>query len=60
MNYPFFIADAFAHAPFAGNPAAVCLLSEQVSPQWMQGLATETRLSETAFVQLGGDSKFAL
>ena len=60
MNYPFFIADAFAHAPFAGNPAAVCLLNEQVSPQWMQGLATETRLSETAFVQLGGDSKFAL
>jgi len=42
--------DAFTDRPFGGNPAAVCLLEGPVDPAWMQGLATELGLSETAFV----------
>lgn len=42
--------DAFTDAPFMGNPAAVCLLPEFPSDAWMQSLATEMNLSETAFL----------
>jgi PhzF family phenazine biosynthesis protein len=42
--------DAFADRPFSGNPAAVCLLSEGQDEQWMQSVAAEMNLSETAFV----------
>jgi len=60
MNQPFFIVDAFTRVAFGGNPAAVCLLEEQVSRKWMQDIAAETCLSETAFVQAGKDSTFGL
>ncbi len=46
-----FIVDAFTHCPFSGNPAAVCLLDEPRNADWMQAVATEMNLSETAFVQ---------
>ncbi|MBW4658051.1 MAG: PhzF family phenazine biosynthesis protein [Drouetiella hepatica Uher 2000/2452] len=42
--------DAFTDAPFAGNPAAVCLLREPMSDRWMQSIAQEMNLSETAFL----------
>jgi PhzF family phenazine biosynthesis protein len=42
--------DAFADRPFAGNPAAVCLLTEPREPAWMQSVAREMNLSETAFL----------
>ena len=42
--------DAFASRPFEGNPAAVCLLDKPGDPAWMQALAAEMNLSETAFV----------
>src|ERR1700677_3945874 len=42
--------NAFTNQAFAGNPAAVCLLSQPVSSQWMQNLAKEMNLSETAFL----------
>ncbi len=42
--------DAFAGRPFAGNPAAVCLLPEERPAQWMQDVAREMNLSETAFL----------
>jgi PhzF family phenazine biosynthesis protein len=42
--------DAFTNKPFHGNPAAVCLLSGQKPASWMQHLAEEMNLSETAFV----------
>lgn len=45
-----FHVDAFAEAPFTGNPAAVCLLEEEAPPAWMQSIAREMNLSETAFV----------
>lgn len=47
--------DAFTHQPFTGNPAAVCLLSEPREPAWMQQVAREMNLSETAFLQQQGD-----
>lgn len=45
------IIDAFTDRPFAGNPAAVCLLDAVSWPdeRWMQQVATELQLSETAF-----------
>jgi PhzF family phenazine biosynthesis protein len=43
--------DAFTDHPFAGNPAAVCLLEQDASDDWMQAVAAEMNLSETAFVQ---------
>ncbi len=45
-----FVIDAFADRPFVGNPAAVCLLSAPVSDNWMQLVAREMNLSETAFL----------
>jgi PhzF family phenazine biosynthesis protein len=43
--------DAFADRPYSGNPAAVCLLEEERDPRWMQAVAAEMNLSETAFVR---------
>jgi PhzF family phenazine biosynthesis protein len=45
-----YVADAFTDQPFRGNPAAVCLLAEQAPAEWMQLVAAEMNLSETAFV----------
>jgi len=42
--------DAFADKPFAGNPAAVCVLKEADDEAWMQNVAREMNLSETAFL----------
>lgn len=51
--------DAFTNRPFKGNPAGVCLLEGAADDQWMQQVASEMNLSETAFVQPKG-SKFQL
>lgn len=48
--------DAFTSNPFAGNPAAVVLLDGGRSDEWMQALAEENNLSETAYVEDRGDS----
>lgn len=42
--------DAFAERPFAGNPAAVCVIPAFPDDAWMQQVATEMNLSETAFL----------
>jgi PhzF family phenazine biosynthesis protein len=42
--------DAFTNRPFAGNPAAVCVLQEQKSEEWLRDVAREMNLSETAFL----------
>src|SRR6186713_970327 len=56
--------DAFTSEVFHGNPAAVCLLREPAPEAWMQGLAAEMNLSETAFVvprgREGDDALFDL
>ncbi len=50
MPRPITIVDAFTDRPFSGNPAAVCLLDEPAGEGWMQAVAAEMNLSETAFV----------
>jgi predicted PhzF superfamily epimerase YddE/YHI9 len=50
MGQPIVVVDAFTDRPFAGNPAAVCLLPRPAEPRWMQAVAREMNLSETAFL----------
>lgn len=55
MDIAFYQVDAFANQPFQGNPAAVCLLKESREAAWMQAVAAENNLSETAFLLLEDD-----
>lgn len=50
MAVPLFQVDAFTDRPFRGNPAGVCLLDGPRPPGWMQGVAAEMNLAETAFL----------
>ena len=50
MHVPIVQVDAFTAEPFAGNPAAVCLLPSPREAAWMQRVAAEMNLSETAFL----------
>jgi PhzF family phenazine biosynthesis protein len=50
MSLAIYQVDAFTDKPFAGNPAAVCILPEPGDARWMQQVATEMNLSETAFL----------
>jgi PhzF family phenazine biosynthesis protein len=47
--------DAFTSTPFAGNPAAVCVLEEPRDAAWMQLVAREMNLAETAFLRIRAD-----
>jgi PhzF family phenazine biosynthesis protein len=51
VPFPLVGVDAFTGEPFRGNPAAVCLLDGPADESWMQALASEMNLSETAFVE---------
>jgi PhzF family phenazine biosynthesis protein len=53
MSLKMYQVDAFTNQPFGGNPAGVCILPEGLSPEasWMQKLANEMNLSETAFLK---------
>jgi len=42
--------DAFTNQAFKGNPAAVCILTDPQNDDWMQNVAAEMNLSETAFI----------
>ncbi len=59
MNIQLYQVDAFTNTAFAGNPAAVCLLPEPADGGWMQQVAAEMNLSETAFL-LPQDQGFLL
>jgi PhzF family phenazine biosynthesis protein len=50
MGIPITQVDAFTSKPFAGNPAAVCILSKAPEERWMRDVAREMNLSETAFL----------
>jgi PhzF family phenazine biosynthesis protein len=56
MATPISIVDAFTESPFSGNPAAVCLLEHDPEKKWMQLVAREMNLSETAFLVPRGDA----
>jgi PhzF family phenazine biosynthesis protein len=47
---PLYQVDAFTSQPFHGNPAGVCLLAKPQPDAWMQAVAAEMNLSETAFL----------
>jgi PhzF family phenazine biosynthesis protein len=55
MGIKAFKVDSFTAEPFAGNPAGVCLLTEPREDRWMQGMAREMNLSETAFLLREGE-----
>jgi predicted PhzF superfamily epimerase YddE/YHI9 len=55
MSQIIYQVDSFTAVPFKGNPAGVCLLSEPAEPGWMQQVAREMSLSETAFAYPEGD-----
>ena len=48
--------DAFTSEPFHGNPAAVCFLDRERDSGWMQHVAAEMNLSETAFLLRRGSN----
>jgi PhzF family phenazine biosynthesis protein len=55
MSIPLFQVDAFTDEPFKGNPAGVCLLERPAEASWMQQVAAEMNLAETAFPLPEGD-----
>jgi PhzF family phenazine biosynthesis protein len=55
MPQPITQVDAFTTTPFAGNPAAVCVLTEPRDEVWMQHVAREMNLAETAFLRPRSD-----
>ncbi len=60
MTTPLHHVDAFTDTPFGGNPAAVCLLDSPAPETWMQQVAAEVNLSETAFVWPLGSDRWGL
>lgn len=58
-NRTIFQVDAFTDEPFKGNPAGVMIITEEVSSEWMQNVAAEMNLSETAFV-FPGEEEFQI
>ena len=55
MELPIYQIDAFTSAVFAGNPAAVCPLSQWLPDEQLQAIASENNLSETAYFVRQGD-----
>lgn len=55
MTVPIFQVDAFTAEIFAGNPAAVCPLDAWREREWLQAVALENNLSETAYLVPKGD-----
>jgi predicted PhzF superfamily epimerase YddE/YHI9 len=50
MSTPIFKVDAFAEEAFSGNPAGVCLLESAQPEDWLQKVAAEMNVAETAFL----------
>lgn len=57
---PFWQVDAFTDEPYSGNPAAVVLLDAKRKSEWMQTVAAEMNLSETAFLNKIEPDRYAL
>ncbi|HZN53730.1 MAG TPA: PhzF family phenazine biosynthesis protein [Candidatus Polarisedimenticolaceae bacterium] len=50
MSWIIHQVDAFTDRPFSGNPAGVCILDEPAAESWMQAVAAEMSVAETAFL----------
>jgi PhzF family phenazine biosynthesis protein len=53
MSKIIYHVDAFTSEPFKGNPAGVCFVEKETTEEWMQKIAAELNLSETAFIVPG-------
>ena len=60
MSCAVYHVDAFTDTAFAGNPAAVCLLPAAREDDWLQAVAAEMNLSETAFLRPHPDGGYRL
>jgi PhzF family phenazine biosynthesis protein len=60
MATPLYQVDAFTDRPFAGNPAAVAMLDAAADAAWMQSVAMEMNLAETAFLVRTGAGRYGL
>ena len=60
MTIPLLQIDAFTNCQYAGNPAGVCVLAEPADPAWMQSVAAEMNLAETAFLVYRADGAYDL
>jgi PhzF family phenazine biosynthesis protein len=60
MSWIIYQVDAFADRPFSGNPAGVCILERAAPEKWMQVVAGEMNVAETAFLVRRDDGAFDL
>ena len=60
MSWVIYQVDAFAERPFTGNPAGVCILERAAPEKWMQVVAAEMNVAETAFLVRRDDGAFDL
>ena len=51
MSSPIYQVDSFTEHAFSGNPAGVCLPNSNRDSSWMQSVALEMNLAETAFLE---------
>ena len=57
---PIFTVDAFTDIPYSGNPNGVCILDKIMPDKWMQNVAEELKLSDTAFLLKKGHAEYDL
>ena len=60
MSWIIYQVDAFADRPFLGNPAGVCILERAAPEKWMQVVAAEMNVAETAFLVRRDDGSYDL
>jgi PhzF family phenazine biosynthesis protein len=60
LKVPFYWLDVFTSQQFKGNPAAVCLMKTDYEDKVYQNIATELKLSETAFTENIKDNEYKL
>jgi PhzF family phenazine biosynthesis protein len=60
MTLTVYQVDSFTNKPFTGNPAGVCILPQAADEPWMQDVAREMNLSETAFLYKKPDGSYHL
>src|SRR5215212_8272402 len=60
MPTPLFQVDSFTDTAFAGNPAGVALLDIAADAAWMQSVAAEMNVAETAFLVPTGTARYGL
>jgi predicted PhzF superfamily epimerase YddE/YHI9 len=60
MSWIIYQVDAFADRPFSGNPAGVCVLERAAPEKWMQAVASEMNVAETAFLVRRDDGAYDL